>query len=165
MLKKKICLMGAFCVGKTSLVGRYVHSMFSERYLTTVGVKVDKKMMRVDDEDVSLLIWDLSGEDDVQETRMSYARGSSGILLVVDQTRPETLNVARHLKERVDNEIGKLPFLLLINKTDLVDECAISESAITELEDTGWNILRTSAKTGVGVEKAFQILTKDMIGK
>jgi len=163
MVKKKICLMGAFSVGKTSLVARFVHSMFSERYLTTVGVKVDKKVVRVDDENVSLMIWDLSGEDDVQETRMSYARGAAGILLVADQTRPETLNVVRSLKQRVDREIGELPFMLLMNKADLVDEWAISDSEMEEIETAGWRVLKTSAKTGVGVENAFQSLAKDMI--
>jgi len=165
MIKKKICLMGAFSVGKTSLVSRFVYSVFSNRYLTTVGVKVDKKELRVSGQDVRLMIWDLAGEDDVQETRVSYARGASGIFYVVDSTRQETLAVAKRLKERVDESAGDLPFFLLINKTDLVDEQAISDDAITEMESAGWRTIRTSAKTGDGVESAFVELARDMVSQ
>lgn len=165
MIKKKICLMGAFSVGKTSLVSRFVHSVFSNRYLTTVGVKVDKKDLLVSGQDVRLMIWDLAGEDDVQETRVSYVRGASGIFYVVDSTRVETLAVAKRLKERVDECAGDLPFFLLINKMDLVDEQAIPDDAVAEMESAGWRIIRTSAKTGDGVEGAFVELARDMVSQ
>ncbi len=62
MLKKKICMLGYFGVGKTSLVSRFVRSMFADRYQTTVGVKIDKKVLSVDGRDVTLMLWDLAGE-------------------------------------------------------------------------------------------------------
>jgi small GTP-binding protein len=91
VLQKKICLLGAFGVGKTSLTRRYVDSIFSDTYLTTVGVKIDKKAVRVGANDVNLLIWDIAGEDDVSAVRTSYLRGAAGYLLVVDVTRAQTL--------------------------------------------------------------------------
>ena len=86
-LKKKICLIGAFAVGKTSLVRRFVHSIFSEKYHTTVGVMIDKKQVNVNGLPVDLIIWDLHGEDDFQSVRMSYLRGASGCFYVADGTR------------------------------------------------------------------------------
>ena len=86
MLQKKICMLGSFSVGKTSLVRRFVESIFSEAYHTSIGVKVDKKVVRVDDEDVTLVLWDIHGEDVYQKIRMSYLRGMSGYLLVADGT-------------------------------------------------------------------------------
>jgi GTPase SAR1 family protein len=71
-LQKKICMLGGFSVGKTSLVKRYVQSVFSETYLTTVGVKIDKKTVDLPDRSVSLILWDLAGEDDISSLRMSY---------------------------------------------------------------------------------------------
>ena len=94
MIQKKICMLGGFSVGKTSLVARFVHSIFSEKYLTTVGVKIDKKVVKVRDEDVNLMLWDIYGEDEFQKIRMSYLKGSSGYLLVVDVTRKSTLDMA-----------------------------------------------------------------------
>ena len=69
MIQKKICMLGGFAVGKTSLVARYVTSMFSEKYLTTVGVKIDKKQVAVDGRDVTLMLWDIYGQDDFQDVQ------------------------------------------------------------------------------------------------
>ena len=154
MLQKKICLLGAFGVGKTSLTRRYVDSIFSDAYLTTVGVKIDKKTVAVGATQVNLLIWDIAGEDDVSAVRTSYLRGAAGYLLIIDVTRAQTLAVARSIRERVSAEVGDVPFLCLLNKTD-VAEWDIGNDRIEELSAQGWNVLRTSAKTGAGVESAF----------
>src|ERR1700690_1631558 len=113
MLQKKVCLLGGFGVGKTSLVRRYVQSIFSDAYLTTVGVKIEKKMVNVGAADVALILWDIAGEDDIKSIRTSYLRGTAGYLLVVDVTRSETLDVAKSIQARVTAEIGKVPFLFL----------------------------------------------------
>ena len=84
MIQKKICMLGAYAVGKTSLVGRFVRSMFSEKYQTTVGVKIDQKTVNVGDQQVNMMLWDLHGEDEAQKVRLSYLRGASGYILVVD---------------------------------------------------------------------------------
>ena len=97
MLQKKICLLGAFGVGKTSLTRRFVDSIFSDTYLTTVGVKIDKKTVAVNGNTVNLLIWDIAGEDEVSAVRTSYLRGAAGYLLVVDVTRAQTLAVAKSI--------------------------------------------------------------------
>jgi len=163
MVKRKICMLGAFSVGKTSLVSRFVHSLFSEKYHTTVGVKVDKAIVKVGGEDVALLIWDIYGEDDVQEVRMSYVRGAAGYLLVADGTRRDTLDIARRLRQRVEGDIGSIPFVLLLNKVDLTEAWAIDEDALNALRTEGWNVIGTSAKTGEGVEEGFSLLANALV--
>ena len=96
MLQKKICMLGGFAVGKTSLVRRFVQSIFSETYLTTVGVKIDKKSVVLSDKTVDLILWDLAGEDDIGSFRLSYVRGASGLVLVADGTRAATLAGGAH---------------------------------------------------------------------
>src|ERR1043165_1179544 len=100
MLQKKICMLGAFAVGKTSLVTRYVKSIFSENYLTTVGVKIDKKTVTVDSTEVNLILWDLAGEDEFVQLQTSYLKGSSGYILVSDGTRSDTLLKAFTLQRK-----------------------------------------------------------------
>ncbi len=163
MLQKKICILGAFGVGKTSLIRRYVDSMFSDAYLTTVGVKVDKKLLSVGDASLALVLWDIAGEDDVNAIRMSYVRGAAGYFLVADGTRAETLDVARSIQARVTTEIGSIPFLLLLNKSDLQECWDITGPAVETLQSAGWSILRTSAKIGTGVEEAFQTLAQRIV--
>jgi len=158
MLQKKICLLGAFGVGKTSLVRRYVDTIFSDTYLTTVGVKIDKKMVTVGAEDLALILWDIAGEDEVAAVRVTYLRGAAGYLLVVDGTRPETLDTAESIQRRIVAELGQVPFFVLLNKSDLQEDWALPAARIEALEGEGWTFRRTSAKTGIGVEEAFQEL-------
>lgn len=155
MIKKKICMLGAFSVGKTSLVRQFITSMFSDAYLTTVGVRVNRKDMAVDGRDVSLLLWDISGEDSVQELRLSYLRGSAGYILVVDGTRAATLTTAVKLQQRVKEELGELPFVCLVNKHDLAGDWQVEENDFAELQQKGWSVVKASAKTGQGVSAAF----------
>jgi len=163
MIRKKICLLGAFAVGKTSLVARFVKSIYSDRYITTVGVKVDKKTVKVDDQEVNLIVWDLAGEDEFQKVRLSYLSGASGYLLVADGARRDTLETARMLRERVNENIGALPFIFIINKVDLASEWEIDDQAIAECEGQGWTVIKASAKTGEGVEEAFSKLAEELI--
>ncbi len=165
MIGKKICLLGSFAVGKTSLVARFVKSIYSDRYLTTVGVKVDKKTMNVNGREINLIVWDLAGEDEFQKVQMTYLRGASGYLLVADGTRRNTLDSARMLQQRVQEKFGSLPFVLVCNKVDLVDEWEIDDNAIAECEGQGWQVIKASAKTGEGVETAFNLLTEKIIGR
>jgi small GTP-binding protein len=157
-LQKKICMLVGFSVGKTSLVKRFVQSIFSENYMTTVGVKIDKKTVELADRTITLILWDVAGEDDVSSVRMSYLRGAAGYMLVADGTRPSTLDVALSLRQRVAAECGDLPFQLMLNKSDLQDQWALGPTAIEELRQKGWSVRPSSARTGEGVEDAFRDL-------
>ena len=159
-LQKKICMLGGLSVGKTSLVKRCVESICSETYLTTVGVKIDKKTVQLSDRIVNLILWDLAGEDDISSLRMSYLRGAAGCVLVADGTRPSTLEVALSLCRRVETDFGPLPFVLLLNKNDLQADWAISDDEIEGLRRDGWWVRSTSARTGEGVEDAFGALAE-----
>ena len=109
MIQKKVCMIGTAGVGKTSLVAKFVHSMFSDKYLTTVGVKIDKKTVSVDGSEVMLIIWDLAGDDDYQRLQTSYLRGTGGYLLVADGTRRVTLDQVVEIQGRVAEAIGVSP--------------------------------------------------------
>jgi small GTP-binding protein len=156
-------MVGAFATGKTSLVSRFVSSIFSENYHTTVGVKIDKKTVNLQEQTINLILWDLYGEDDFQKVRMSYLRGSSGYLLVVDGTRKNTLEKALNLQTRVEETIGKVPFIMMLNKWDLTDEWEIDSVEIDAIKQKNWIVMKTSAKTGQGVAEVFQTITKKIM--
>ena len=162
MLQNKICMLGGFGVGKTSLVSRFVSSIFSDRYLTTVGVKIDKKKVSLDSGEMTLMLWDIYGQDEFQTVRDSYLRGATGYLLVADGTRYSTLDTAVVLQKRAESVIGRVPFLLLLNKRDLDREWQVDEETLVTLADQGWRVVKTSAKTGEGVEDAFTTLAREM---
>ena len=138
--------------------------MFSDKYLTTVGVKVDKKTVTVGETDVALMLWDLAGEEDNAPVNLNYVRGASGYLLVVDGCRQKTLDTALDIQRRVEEQIGERPFLVLANKADERVNWEIRDEALADLAGRGWPVLETSAKTGVNVEEAFLALAVKMLG-
>ncbi|UJR82718.1 Rab family GTPase [Sandaracinus amylolyticus] len=157
-LKLKLCMIGATGVGKTSLVARYVHSVFSERYETTIGVKILSRRVMRDERPVDLVVWDLSGEDEFQNVQPAYLRGAAGYLLVADGTRRDTLDVASVLNSRAQAAIRGIPFVVAINKADMVAAWEIRERDTAQLAQRGWPCVLTSAKTGAGVDRAFDLL-------
>jgi len=167
MIQKKICILGAAGVGKTSLTAQFVYSKFSEKYLSSMGVKIDRKQVRVNDKQVNLMIWDIHGEEKYKKVATSYLRGASGIMTVIDGTRPETLDAAKDILQRVENDLGAIPNVFLINKADLSDAWCMPDGAIEELsiaqEYHHVPIYRTSAKTGENVEASFLALTEMLL--
>jgi len=161
-------MLGAFSVGKTSLVTRYVESIFGDKYHTTVGVKISKKELTIDEQQVKLMIWDLAGQDDLTRLRTSYLRGTSGYIIVADGTRPFSLKTAVNMHKEAREYSGDLPFIVIINKADLKDaegdfQWELDEEQLTELEEAGAQVVFTSAKTGEQVDEVFQQLTTEML--
>jgi small GTP-binding protein len=159
MIQKKVCMVGLFGTGKTSLVQRFVTSLFSERYLSTVGVKIDRKPVELEGASVTLVLWDLAGRDSHEDITPSYLRGSHAILYVADGTRRETCDQLPELRQLVRDAAGEVPSVLAVNKADLQDRWALQggdEAALAK----EWDIVRTSAKTGEGVEEAFRRIAR-----
>jgi small GTP-binding protein len=157
--KLKVCMIGATGVGKTSLVTRYVRGTFSGEYLTTIGVKIEaKRIPRPGGGVVDLMLWDLSGEDEFQRVQPAYLRGSAGYLLVVDGTRRETIDTAAALEARVRSVVPRAPFFVLLNKADLVASWELGPDDLAGMRERGWRCLRTSAKTGEGIDRALDLL-------
>ncbi len=163
MINKKICMVGAFAVGKTSLVKQFVESIFSEKYHTTIGVKIDKKTVLHGDQTIQLLVWDIEGVDVFTDLKPSYLRGASGIILVVDGTRSQSLKTAKHIKKLVNNTLGEIPIILVINKADLSESWQFSSLETAFLGISEQNTFVTSAKCDRNVENAFEKLTDLMI--
>ncbi len=163
MIQKKICMVGSYGVGKTSLVARFVRSIFSEKYQTTVGVKIDKKVVSVGGENVTLMLWDLAGEEEHVQVRPAHLTGSAGYILVADGLRAATLDVALSLHERARKAAGPVPFVLVVNKNDQKENWEIAASRLGELANEGWPIYETSAKTGDCVETVFLTLAGRML--
>lgn len=157
-------MVGAMGVGKTSLVRRYVDSVFSERYHSTVGVKVDKKVVVADGTEVTLILWDLAGMDEWSSLPAAYLRGAAGYFLVVDGTRAETLAAAERLQPHVEAATGGAPFMVLLNKGDLEDAWQLGDGSAV-LSARSWDGLVTSAKTGADVESAFLRLARHTLAR
>ena len=154
MISKKIAMLGMWGVGKTSLVRQFVSSIYDEAYHSTIGVKVDKKVVHCNGRDMNLMLWDIAGAEEDRAIPLHYLSGVAGYLLVLDGTREESLAVGKDLVGAIERGIGRLPFIPVINKRDL--EWQLSEAQVLDAFSAhGAEPLSTSAKTGENVELAF----------
>ena len=168
VLSKKVCLLGDFAVGKTSLVRRFVYDRFDDRYITTIGVKVSRKTVAVVRAygvvELTMMLWDLAGSEEFDRVRASYLRGSAGAVLVCDLTRPETLDSLRAYQEDLFSVNPEAQLVLAANKRDLTEQQRLSTAQI-EAFAAELNIPHhlTSAKTGDEVEQLFRQLGDLMV--
>jgi len=163
MIQKKICVLGAAGVGKTSLIAQFVYSKFSEKYLSSMGVKIDRRVVHLESQQVNLMIWDIHGEEKFKKITSSYLRGASGVIMVVDGTRPDTLSVAQDIFQRVEQDVGNIPSVWLLNKVDLEDQWCMSEGVVKQLREKYVSVYQSSAKTGANVEQTFFNITENML--
>lgn len=161
--KRKICMLGATGVGKTSLVARFVRCVFSADYQTTIGVKIEQKRIACEGRELDLVLWDLSGEDEFQRVVLSYLRGAAGLLVVIDGARAATVPTALRLLADAREVVGNVPVVLVLNKSDLVASWELDERAEATLREGAWPLVKTSAKSGVGVEEVFAVLGRSLL--
>jgi len=156
-------MLGSFAVGKTSLVRRYVDSIFSENYVTTIGVKIDKKVITANSTELALILWDVYGEDNHQSVLPSYLRGMAAYILVIDPTRRATFDSAKKLHSLVLETLGPKPFVLVLNKSDLKPEWEIDQAIMDELGTAAITTIETSAKIDVGVNEVYQTIADSFV--
>lgn len=169
MITRKICLLGAFAAGKTSLMRRFVHGVFVEKYTTTLGVKIDTKVVDLDEETIKLIIWDIEGADPADQevqlvnSRMqAYLTGMDGLLLVADGTRKSTIGISRQIHNWISREYAAVPIILLLNKSDLTEEWQFDDQSLEGFEGL-LQSFTTSALSGENVERTFKYLAETIV--
>ena len=166
-LTSKVCVVGDFAVGKTSVVERFVNNQFSAKYLSTVGVKIDTKEIEFPDAGVmqKLVIWDVAGADRFGPAEFAYLRGANGYIFVADGTRPLTLGSVDTIHGQICEEYGPAPSVVLVNKSDLTSDWDVSDERMDKLRAAYGDVYRTSAKTGDEVEQALTQLARMIIDR
>lgn len=166
-------MLGEAAVGKTSLISRFVYNEFDDKYITTLGTKVSKKSVPINTKagnsddvsiNVTMAIWDVIGQQQYHSLVLKYFKNSDGGLVIADGSRFETVELMRKWIGSFFNAVGKVPILLLINKSDLIDENTFNKQILDELAtEYGTKYYFTSAKNGDNVEEAFTTLAKLMV--
>ena len=167
-ISKKICLLGDFGVGKTSLVKGFIEGVFSEKYLVTIGIKIYRKLIcpEFSSPKIDLIIWDIEGHTKIKSIAPNYLKGATGAIIVGDLSRPETLeNLSAHINLFLEfNPKGVV--IVALNKSDLVKEEKIVK--LRELNNFQNNnqlikTIITSAKDQTNIAQAFQVLAQNII--
>jgi small GTP-binding protein len=167
---KKICMLGDPAVGKTSLVGRFVFSMFDDKYIETIGAKVTKRTMAIEKKAtkqrfrLKLMIWDIAGQKTLDFIKPTYYRDAEGALVVADCTRKETLTNVLRWGRSIRDVCGEIPIVVLVNKSDLREHAQFTtEEAVEVAGQLDAPSFLTSARSGENVENAFSTLGRRLI--
>ncbi len=158
MLTKKVILTGGFGVGKSSLFERFINDTFSDKYLTTVGVKVDSKVVETSNGCIKLMVWDIAGEVAQEKVPETYWLGTSGVIYVSDLTRSKTLKNMESDISLIKAVLPDIVLKIVANKSDLVEQEHIDKVCQTYPV----NII-TSAKTGENVKSLFEGIAQSLI--
>lgn len=167
-ISKKVCLLGDFAVGKTSLVRRFVYDLFDEKYISTIGVKVSRKTVAVPTDDgpvveLTMMLWDLAGSEDFSQMRGSYMRGASGAILVCDLTRPESLTSLDEYMTELNKVSPEAMLIVVANKSDSPEQRLFLQQVEAAAAALGADCFITSARTGENVEEMFRHLARMLV--
>jgi len=164
MIQRKVCLVGDFAVGKTSLFSRFVYNRFSESYMTTIGVRLQRKVMLVEGQELTLILWDTEGGQDSTAVKRTYLGGAGGAIVVCDLTRESSIH---HWPDYIQLLRQINPTILLTlaaNKVDLLAPNHPHRTLVQQIaQEAKLPLVFTSANTGEQVETLFQTLAKELL--
>jgi len=170
VISQKVCLIGDFGVGKTSLIRQFVDRQFSDQYLSTVGVKISRKLVSIPDtqevKQLQLIVWDIEGSTRFKAIAPTYLQGAKGAIIVADVTRQSSI---QNLEEHVQlfrSVCPKSSLIIALNKIDLIEDNereAIFKGISTNFTNLQISVYPTSAKTGENVDKIFESLATQML--
>ncbi len=162
----KIVVIGDGAVGKTSLIARFAEKTFKAEYKPTLGTNIIIKELKVGNNYIKLLLWDIAGQSKWRDVRHLYYRGAQGCIVVYDVTRPPSFeSVPAWFKDLIKFS-GEIPRILLANKVDLTDIRKIQkEDGLKLAEEMKAEYYETSAKDGTQVNEAFEKISELILQK
>ena len=153
-LRRKVCLLGAPGVGKTSLVRRFTGEPLDDLD-SSIAMMISKGTLELGDVSLEMMLWEPGLREEAGQFHRSFISGASGLVFVVDATKPRTLDHLLEAQTKGRGFIGMRPAILVVNKVDLTKDFALSKAQVDAAGKLNWHLVQTSAKSGDNVEQAF----------
>jgi len=166
--KNKVTIIGDGSVGKTSLIRKFTQGAFQKDYIKTIGAQLTNYKTELNGDKVELIFWDIAGQDDFHFLRPSFYRSSKAAIIVYsleenDLGERSFEHITSWLKD-IKQYCGEIPVIIFANKVDLINEQSLDRAKIQNLvkEQNFLGYYITSAKTGQGLDDAFNVLIKEI---
>ena len=163
----KVILIGDSGVGKTNIMSKFLKNQFMENSKATVGVEFGSKLFIHENHKIKAQIWDTAGQEKYKAITGAYYKGSKGALVIYDITRKETFaNIEKWVNDLKTAGDPKITIIIIGNKSDLADKRQITkEEGEEKAKSFGCAFLETSAFNGENIDKAFDIMVKEIYEK
>ncbi len=161
----KLVIIGDSGIGKSCLLHRFADDIYTEAYISTIGVDFKIRTLEIDGRTCKMQIWDTAGQERFRTITSSYYRGAHGIVIVYDITNRESFtNLEMWLNEVRNYSSSQVQLILVGTKTDLADKRQVQYTEALEFAEThGMEYIETSAKTAINVEAAFINLANKLV--
>lgn len=159
----KLLIVGDQSVGKSSLILRYTEDTFSNNMISTIGVEFKRKKINVNNQEINIIIYDSAGNERYSKITKHFYAGCHGILILYDVNQKHTFEgISKWVQTlQIDQNIE---VMVIGNKIDL-ERNVTSEEGKNIAKDYGTLFVETSAKSGIGVNRAFELLIEKIIEK
>ena len=163
-LKFKIMILGESMVGKTSFITRYTLDKFGERYLCTIGIDFQVKIVSKNGKEIKLQIWDTAGQERYRNVAKSYFQSSQGFIVCYDISNKNSFNQVKYWVEQIKSiSDEKTKCILVGTKCDLSEREVSEEEGSEYAKKLGFKFFETSAKLNMNVNEAFDGLLDEIL--
>ena len=162
----KILILGDSGVGKRTLTLKYVDGFFPEFYISTIGVEYKTKLVKINDTNIMLQIWQTCGQERYKSLSKSFIKDSDGIIFIYDISNKCSFDIIEDWVMESECSNIQIQKIIVGNKIDLPETSreVPKEKLIKYNNNTNSKGIEVSAKTGENVEEAFLMLTKLIVG-
>jgi Ras-related protein Rab-5C len=154
----KLVFLGGSCVGKSSILLRYIKNKFNPQECSTIGASFLTSKIILDDCIIKFEIWDTAGQERYHSLAPLYYRNASVIFVTFDVTCYTSYAQAKSwITELKQSGPEKAIIVLVGNKVDITDLTKFKSEIVNEYAtENNIKYIETSAKTNYNIEKLFK---------
>ena len=160
----KIMILGESAVGKTSFITKYISNKFGDRYLCTIGIDYQEKLLVKNEKVIKFQIWDTAGQERYRNLAKSYFQSSHAFIIAYDINNKKSFNNLKYWLEQINSiSNSNVKCIIIGTKCDLEERQVDEEEGENFAKKNGYKFFETSAKLNINVTETFESLLDELL--